>query len=120
MGFVDAAATCFQKYAAFGGRASRSEYWFWVLFYFLVVLLFTIVDEAVVGVSTGPFSTVATLALLLPSLAVGARRLHDIDRSGWWQLIALVPLIGAIVLIIWMCVPGTSGRNRFGPEPGYT
>jgi uncharacterized membrane protein YhaH (DUF805 family) len=59
----------------------------------------------------------ASLVLLLPSLAVGARRLHDIDRSGWWLLIGLVPLVGAILLIVWNCMRGTAGRNRFGADP---
>jgi uncharacterized membrane protein YhaH (DUF805 family) len=95
----------------FGGRAVRSEYWFFILFQFLVVVALSIVD-LVVG--TGVLSSIASLALLLPTLAVGARRLHDTDKSGWWLLIGLIPLIGAIVLIVFFCQEGTPGANRYG------
>ena len=117
MGFTDAIVTCFQKYVVFSGRARRPEYWYFVLFGFILVLVLTIVDLIVFGTSSGVFSTLGALALFLPSLAVAARRLHDIDRSAWWILIVLVPLIGGIVLLIWMCVRGTPGPNRFGAEP---
>ena len=115
MSFGEAISTCFRKYAMFGGRALRSEYWFFILFQFLVVVALMIVD-AVVG--TGVLSTLASLAFLLPSLAVGARRLHDIDKSGWWLLIGLIPLIGAIVLIVFFCQEGTRGPNQFGDKAG--
>jgi uncharacterized membrane protein YhaH (DUF805 family) len=111
MGFGEAISTCFRKYVVFGGRAVRSEYWFFILFQFLVVVALSIVD-LVVG--TGVLSSIASLALLLPTLAVGARRLHDTDKSGWWLLIGLIPLIGAIVLIVFFCQEGTPGANRYG------
>ncbi len=121
MGFTDATTTCFQKYVVFSGRARRPEYWYWMLFFVLLTILLTIVDTivglTVFGVSAGVLSSVASLALLLPSLAVLARRLHDTDRSAWWILLELVPLVGAIILLVWVCLRGTAGPNRFGPEP---
>ena len=65
----------------------------------------------------GPISALVSLGLFLPGLAVAVRRLHDVDRSGWWLLLAFVPLIGIIVLIVWWCTEGTRGPNRFGPDP---
>ena len=117
MGFTDAITTCFQKYVVFSFRARRPEYWYWVLFNTLVIVALTIVDLILFGAGTGVLSSVASLALLLPSLAVFVRRLHDTDRSAWWILLGLVPLVGAIILLIWMCQRGTAGPNRFGPEP---
>jgi uncharacterized membrane protein YhaH (DUF805 family) len=116
MGFGEAIATCFQKYVVFSGRAVRSEFWYWALFEMILLVVLAIVDAIVFGASTGVLSTLASLALFLPGLAVWARRLHDINRSGWWQLIAFVPLIGVIVLIVWACKRGTPGPNRFGLE----
>jgi uncharacterized membrane protein YhaH (DUF805 family) len=116
MGFADAIATCFQKYVVFSGRARRPEYWYWVLFSFLLGILLVIIDLIVFGGSS-LFSTLVSLALFLPSLAVAIRRLHDIDRVGWWILIALVPLVGSIILIVMLCQRGTAGPNRFGLEP---
>jgi len=106
MTFVESIKTCFSKYADFNGRASRSEFWWWVLFVFVVSLVLS----AVSGLVSGLFS----LATILPGLAVGARRLHDTDRSGWLQLIALIPLIGWLVLI-YFCVQEAKEPNRFGP-----
>ena len=105
MTFGQSIKTCFSKYADFSGRASRSEYWWWVLFGFLVSAGLGMINEILAGL----FS----LATLLPYLAVGARRLHDTDRSGWWQLLALIPLIGWIVLLIWYVQEGKE-PNRFG------
>ena len=94
-----------KKYATFAGRAQRAEYWYFVLFYILIFIGLSVID----GI-TGSFSAEAgmgllggilTLALLIPSIAVGVRRLHDTGRSGWWLLIALIPLIGAIVLLVF-------------------
>lgn len=115
-GFVGAVRTCFNKYATFHGRARRPEFWFFALFNILASVAANIVDSVVFGLGGGfsPLSTLFSLAVLVPALAVGARRLHDTDRSGWWQLIALVPLVGAIVLIVFLCQRGTAERNRFG------
>ena len=106
-----------QKYAVFDGRASRREYWLWVLFHlvisFVILLLSSAVAEffAVVLVLYG-------LATIVPHLAVGARRLHDHNKSGWLQLITLVPLIGGIIVLILMVLPGDPGENKHGPRPG--
>jgi uncharacterized membrane protein YhaH (DUF805 family) len=116
MGFGEAIRTCFSKYVTFGGRARRPEYWYWVLFGVLVGIVTGILDVVVFGTSSGVFSTLSSLALLLPGLAVTVRRLHDIDRSGWWIFILLLPIIGAIILFVFMCLRGTAGSNRFGPD----
>ena len=109
------------KYATFEGRARRKEYWFFVLCYFLVLLALLLADAA-----TGTFSEEAgvgllsglyLLATLVPSLAVTVRRLHDTDRSGWWVLIGVIPLIGDIVLIVFTVQDSQPGANRFGPNP---
>jgi uncharacterized membrane protein YhaH (DUF805 family) len=108
MDIVEAVKTCLRKYAAFGGRASRSEYWWFALFYFVlsvVVSMFSDVLNALVG-----------LGLLVPSLAVGTRRLHDIGKSGWLQLIWLVPLIGWALMIYWLVQP-TGPANEYGAGP---
>jgi uncharacterized membrane protein YhaH (DUF805 family) len=104
-GFVDAIKICLGKYADFNGRASRSEYWWFFLFTFIVYVVTAFL----------PFiSLIAVLALLVPSISAAVRRLHDTDRSGWWYLIFLVPFVGAIVLIVFLCQRGTEGQNRFG------
>jgi uncharacterized membrane protein YhaH (DUF805 family) len=118
MNFVEAISSCFRNYANFSGRAVRSEYWYWYLFVAIVLIVFGAIDQSLYPgpLEIGPFSYVATavvLALILPSLAVSVRRLHDIDRTGWWVLIAPTA-IGTLLLIYWACLPGTSGSNRFG------
>lgn len=105
MTFFESIKTCFSKYADFDGRASRSEFWWWVLFVFLASSAASIVSP----IASGVFS----LAVLLPNIAVAARRLHDTDRSGWFQLIALIPLIGWLLMIYWCAQPGKD-PNRFG------
>lgn len=105
MTFGESISTCFKKYADFTGRATRSEYWWWVLFYALVSVGLGLVSDILSGLFA--------LAVLVPSLAVAARRLHDLDRSGWWQLICLIPLIGLIVLIYWFVQPAKE-PNRYG------
>lgn len=104
MTFGEAIKTCFSKYATFEGRASRSEYWWFWLFTFLVSAATGMVSEALSGI----FS----IGVLLPMLAAGARRLHDGDRSGWFLLLWLVPIIGWIVLIVWLAQEGKD-PNRF-------
>jgi uncharacterized membrane protein YhaH (DUF805 family) len=118
MDFGQAVTTGFRKYVTFEGRASRSEYWYWVLFNVIVSVITAIIDAFVFPGSKdiSPINTIAMLALFLPSLAVLARRLHDIDRTAWWILLVLT-LIGSFVLLYWACVKGTDGPNRFGPDP---
>jgi len=117
MGFGRAIATCFRKYAVFSGRASRSEYWFFVLFQLLLFVSVMILDGLAFRGSVAVFTTLAWLLLILPGFAVTVRRLHDIDMSGWWIWISFVPLIGSIFLLVWMCRRGTQGPNRFGTGP---
>jgi uncharacterized membrane protein YhaH (DUF805 family) len=111
-----------RKYATFEGRARRKEFWWFELFVFLVSFALVLAEVAVVGFdaalesSFGP-STLFTLAILIPGLAVTFRRLHDIDRSAWWMLIIIIPFIGAIILLVWNCQRGTIGANRYGPDP---
>jgi uncharacterized membrane protein YhaH (DUF805 family) len=101
----------------FSGRASRSEFWYWTLFAFLVAVVSGIIDSALFpSMITSPISAITALLLFLPGLAMSVRRLHDLDRTGWWMLIALT-FIGLIVLLVWDCIKGTDGPNRFGPDP---
>jgi uncharacterized membrane protein YhaH (DUF805 family) len=118
MGFTEAIASVFRNYATFSGRAPRSEYWYFALFAFLLGVATSIVDMLLFPIWTNfsPLNSLASLALLLPSIAVGVRRLHDIDRTGWWLLIVFT-IIGIFLLLFWACVPGTRGPNRFGPGP---
>ena len=107
-----------KNYAGFSGRSQRSEYWYFVLFYMLIYIVLAVIDAMVFGAgSMGILSSIYSLALFIPSLAVSVRRLHDTDRSGWWILIGLVPLIGWIVLIVFFVMDSTPGSNRFGPNP---
>ena len=106
---------CWKKYAEFSGRARRKEFWMFVLFNFLVSIAVGIVD-GILG-TNGALGGLYSLAVLIPSLAVAARRLHDTDRSGWWQLIALIPLIGVIILLVFVCSDSKPGENRFGANP---
>jgi uncharacterized membrane protein YhaH (DUF805 family) len=114
MNFVEAIQSGFSNYVNFSGRAQRSAYWWWFLFVIIVDIVASLID-GMLGVQI--VAALAGLAMLLPSIAVGVRRLHDTDRSGWWLLIGLIPLIGAIVLIIFFVQKGTTGPNRFGPDP---
>ncbi len=108
MGFKEAVKTCFAKYADFSGRASRSEFWWFNLFVIIV-------SVAAASVSDVLYALVA-LGTLLPVIAVATRRLHDVNKSGWWQLICLVPIIGFIIAIVWLAQAGEAGENRFGPR----
>jgi uncharacterized membrane protein YhaH (DUF805 family) len=101
-----------KKYAVFNGRARRKEYWMFFLFNIIITLVLGVV-EGLVG-SPGVVGMVYTLAVLIPGIAVSIRRLHDTDRSGWWLLIGLIPIIGAIVLIVFMVQDSTSGENQYG------
>lgn len=110
-----------RNYFGFSGRARRKEYWMFVLFNIIVSIVLLFADSMLGTMDAqsgwGVLSGIYSLLVLIPSLAVSVRRLHDLDRSGWWLLLALVPLIGGIVLLIWFCMDGTQGDNRFGPSP---
>jgi uncharacterized membrane protein YhaH (DUF805 family) len=118
MSFKQAVSTCFAKYADFTGRARRSEYWYWVLFNLGAAIAARGLDFAVFRDSgLHPTASIYGLVVLLPGIAVTVRRLHDTDYSGWWLLLGLVPLFGAIILLMWLINAGTAGANRFGPDP---
>lgn len=111
---IAAVKACFRRYATFSGRARRPEYWYFTLFCMVVSIVLSIVDGALFGQGISPLSSIFSLAVFLPGLAVLVRRLHDTDRTGWLALLGIVPLVGWIVLIVFCCQRGTQGRNRFG------
>ena len=103
------------NYANFSGRARRAEYWYFFLFNVLISIGLAIVDS-VLGTNS-VLGGIYSLAVLIPSIAVGARRLHDTGRSGWWLLIGLIPIIGAIVLLVFLVQDSSFDRNEYGPSP---
>lgn len=109
-----------KKYAVFSGRARRTEFWMFTLVNIAVSMLLAFVDNSfgmTVSYGVGMLSSLYGLAVLIPSLAVAVRRLHDTGRSGWWWLISLVPLIGAVVLLIFAAQDSQPGSNKYGPNP---
>jgi len=116
MSITDAVRSVLTQYATFSGRARRSEYWWFFLAYFIASVVASIID-GILGVTV--LGVILALGLLIPSLAVGVRRLHDIGKSGWWLLIGLIPLVGAIVLLVFACQDSQPGTNQWGPSPKY-
>jgi len=127
MAFGDAVGTCLRKYVDFSGRARRPELWWFVLFVSILTCFASVVDTIVFDTDRiqfgiflfdqGPVGKVVTVLLVLPMLAVGARRLHDIGRSAWWLAIGLVPCVGFVVLLVFFCT-GSQGRaNTYGELP---
>lgn len=108
MNFGQAISACLSKYATFTGRARRSEYWWFFLFQFLVLAAASTLNDKLSGL--------VSLVLFLPALAVAARRLHDIGRSGWWLLLYVIPVFGWIVLLVWAVQKSDSDANAFGPS----
>ena len=111
-----------KNYVGFSGRSRRSEYWYFTLFYLVIAIVLSVLDGILFGGSadgkgTPVLSGLFMLAMLLPSVAVGIRRLHDTDRIGWWLLIGMIPILGAIVLIVFFVQDSKPGDNRFGPNP---
>jgi uncharacterized membrane protein YhaH (DUF805 family) len=126
MSFTQAIRSVLSQYVGFTGRARRSEFWWWFLFTVLVGIVVSILDQ-ILGTTvgegfnqTGVFGTIASLALILPNLAVSVRRLHDTGRSGWWILIGLVPIVGFIVLLVFYVQDSKPGPNQHGPNPKET
>jgi uncharacterized membrane protein YhaH (DUF805 family) len=111
-----------KKYATFDGRARRAEYWYFALFNLIISVVLSILD-GIVRSNSSTASTVGllgglySLVVLIPSIAVGVRRLHDTGRSGWWMLIAFIPFIGAIWLLVYFVEEGTVGPNQYGADP---
>lgn len=125
MSFVDAIKVFFANYINFSGRARRSEYWWAVLFIFVVNIFVSIVDNVITpgmvrDYGNGLISILWSLAIIIPSLSLNVRRLHDIDKSGWFVLLGLIPIVGPIVLIVWAC-QASSAANQWGlPANGIT
>lgn len=118
MDFKTAVNTCLrQKYMDFSGRAARSEYWYYILAYFIGSIVVSIVGGLFGENTQTVLLGIYSLALLLPTLAVAVRRLHDLDKSGWWILIGLIPLIGGLILLFFYVQKGTAGPNRYGSDP---
>ena len=103
-----------KKYAVFSGRATRAEYWYFVLFNILIAIVLGVIAEMI---KLPIISIIYALAIIVPSLAVLVRRLHDIGKSGWWFFIELVPVIGFIWLIVLLATGGNSGANKYGADP---
>ena len=131
MDFIDSTKSGFTRYFDFTTRSSRSEYWWWALFVILVSIVLVVVNSILFGPTVGESHTggitymydggilglIFTLLTLIPWVALGCRRLHDVDKSGWWQLIMIIPLIGFLVLLYWFVKRGDVGQNRFGADP---
>ena len=139
MSFMDSVKTCFGKYATFAGRASRSEFWWFMLFFLVSIVVLSFVDTVVFGPrdvmtmaiadsfekgmsfniswNPQPITAAFMLVTLLPNISVMVRRLHDTGRSGGWWFIGLIPMIGFIVLIIFITSKGMDGDNAYGPDP---
>ncbi|MEP1199719.1 DUF805 domain-containing protein [Tateyamaria sp.] len=125
-----AARTVLSKYATFSGRASRSEFWWWILAVFIVLIICQLIDGALILPLLGfeafqaeggtPLSVIVSLLVILPNIAVAVRRLHDTGRVGWWLLIGLVPVIGALILIYFYVQPSEEETNQFGPPQPFS
>lgn len=133
MTMIEAVKSAYSNYASFSGRARRSEYWWFALFYLIVLIILSVIEQRLFGMGSarmgamhgggfeadfngGLLSSVFMLGSLLPAVGLAVRRLHDIDRSGWWLLVSFIPLIGTLLLLYWNVQPGTPGPNRFGAE----
>ena len=103
-----------KNYVNFEGRASRPEFWWFTLAYSIVNVILSIIPK--VGTV---LSGILALALLIPSIGVAVRRLHDINKSGWWYLLILVPIVGYIILILWFVKPSDNGENQYGERPRW-
>ncbi len=112
-----------KKYTVFSGRARRKEFWMFFLFSAIISIFLAVIDEfmgwqfEMDGESLGFLSTLYYVAVIVPYLAVIFRRLHDTERSGWWILIAFIPIVGVVVLLVFLILQGTRGENRYGPDP---
>jgi len=128
MGFVDAIKSFYKRYVDFEGRSSRSEYWWVILYTIIVYIVIGVLFVALGGMTESEEITPAGIGVLvllgifilvnfLPSIAVAVRRFHDQDKSGWFYLLSLIPYVGGIIMIVFMCIGGTPGSNRFGMDP---
>ena len=111
-----------RRYADFNGRSRRKEYWMFILGVIIVAVVLGVIEGAMgmsgmVGGVYGPLTTLLLLAVLIPGIAVQVRRFHDQDKSGWFVLLGLIPLLGGLIVLVFMCLEGTKGPNRFGDDP---
>ena len=123
MTLLEAVKMSWARYASFRGRAGRSEYWYFTLVHWLAILLAGGVSYLVLLANPALaiiLYSIVVFGTLVPHLAVSVRRLHDVNRTGWWYLLTCAPPLGAIVLLIWFCTDGTRGPNRFGADPKAT
>lgn len=110
-----------QRYADFSGRSRRKEYWMFFLFVIIVALVLGIV-EGVLGLTGmigpyGPLTALFLLGIIIPGIAVQVRRFHDQDKTGWFVLLGLIPIVGGLIVLVFMCLEGTRGPNQYGPDP---
>lgn len=118
MNFLEAIQAGFTNYVEFDGRASRSEFWYWILFTIIINFIAGLMDASLYGsTDAGWFYACAQIGLLIPGISASIRRMHDTERSGWWVLVLLVPLVGLLAFIWWACEEGTDGPNLYGPDP---
>ncbi len=120
MNFQQAVTSVLSKYMTFSGRASRSEYWWFALFHLICQAVLRIADFALFDMVTmrdGPLAFIFTFLIFLPAISVQVRRLHDVNRSGWWVLIGLIPVVGFLLLLYWSVQRGTEADNEYGPDP---
>jgi uncharacterized membrane protein YhaH (DUF805 family) len=109
--FLDA----FRRYADFTGRATRQQYWMYVLIYVVISVVLSIIDAAI---GTMVLAAIFSVVMLVPSISIATRRLHDTGRTGWWQLIGFIPFLGIIILLVFL-VQDSHGENKYGPNPGF-
>ena len=119
MNFSEAVKTCWAKYATFSGRASRSEFWFFILFCWLLRDVAYFIDVYVLSDLNGMLNLTANLLIFIPNISVTTRRLHDVDRSGWWQLL-YITIVGIIPLLYWFIKKSDTGDNKHGSNPLQT
>ena len=121
MSMVDAYKAMWKNYAKFSGRARRSEYWWVILAQTLISTAFSLINmvagDSALGAVANVVISVYGLAKLIPMISLAVRRLHDIEKSGWWYLLNCIPCIGSIILIVFFCKEGTAGSNRYGDDP---
>ena len=104
----------FKQYAVFTGRTTRPEYWYFFLFNVIISVILNLIDKH------GFLSMICMMAVMLPAIGIGIRRLHDIGKSGWWLLISFIPIIGTIILLVFLATEGQTGKNQYGEDPRKT
>ena len=119
MNLIESVKYCYKNYSNFKGRATRSEFWYFYLFFYLTIFLLTFISGIIKeGEAMFVIGAIFVLGSLIPFAAVTARRLHDVGKSGWWQVLGAIPyvnIIGVIVLIFWWCSEGEKKKNKYGP-----